>query len=117
MLKNLFFALVLSTACWSTSLAQSNNNVEFFAQGNFNTSSNNELNEINSLLASNQNIRIFRFDGQGGKFMILTQNINTFTMSDLTNWLGTFTSTVSCIQIGVNGVDNWERFPFENCND
>lgn len=89
----------------------------YFAQGNFQLSESQNLESLNDHISSNTNIQAFRFDVVNNLFIVFTKEIGTFDNAILMNWFGDYLTNVSCVQIGIQGVDERNEFPFQNCND
>lgn len=97
--------------------ANNNSSNEYFAQGYFVLPENQDVQALNDHLAQNSDIKIFRFDTEHNLFIVFTKEIETFDKTVLLSWLGSYISSASCIQIGVQDIDERNAFPFQNCND
>lgn len=99
-----------------SSLDNSSSHV-YFAQGNFEFSENQDLESLSTHLALNSNIDVFRFDIEHNLFIVFTKDIQEFNKTVLLSWFGSYLTNISCTQIGIQGVDERNVFPFQNCND
>lgn len=114
-----FIVLVTFWIGFQTINAQSSESqsLTLFAQGMFSTEDADATATIESTLSANPNISIVRLDNSSGRFLVLTQNISTLTESQVRSWFGELGESLTCIQIGVHGVDKRNSFPFTECND
>jgi len=90
---------------------------DLFAQGMINITSDQEMIDLEQEMRLNPNAQVVRLDRTSHRFFILTYNVSTLTEQDLLSWFGSYSSNVSCIQIGVHGVDAVDPFPFTNCSN
>jgi len=113
---SLFFALLWIQS--STVLAQTPtvNPDVFFAQGIFAIPAN-EIAQAELFVRSNPNVQVVRLDAYSNRFFILTKHMSAFTEADLRSWLGAYGDELTCIQIGIHGVDPVAPFPFTSCNE
>ena len=86
-----------------------------FAQCMFDIPNQSVIQELQNEMYDNPNIEMVRLDYHTQRALIITANIEELTKKDFISWFGEYASTVSCIQIGVYGVDIMQPYPFINC--
>ena len=87
-----------------------------FAQCLFSISTQAELDALTyDLYATNPNIEMVRLDLNTQRALVITANIEELSEQEFTSWFSEHSSTVSCIQIGVYGIDTMNPYPFTNC--
>lgn len=95
---------------------QNENSTHFFAQGML-TISQEAMTELElDMRTNNPYLKVIRLDVYTNRFFLLTENITSLEIQDLLSWFGEFADSVSCVQIGLHGVDTVNPFPFTNCN-
>ncbi|MGY8926073.1 MAG: hypothetical protein ACKVJC_02130 [Flavobacteriales bacterium] len=47
----------------------------------------------------------------------MTKNLSEISKNEVLAWFEEYSETVSCVQIGVKGIDKIEPYPFTNCDD
>ena len=99
----------------NASFAQNQSTAKYFAQCHFVITDNNEMVAFNETMKLNTNIEMVRLDHNTQRALILTHGLSDFTEQDLISWFGIHGSTLTCVQIGVYGVDTIEPYPFTNC--
>ncbi|MBU2018956.1 MAG: hypothetical protein KJ941_04855 [Bacteroidetes bacterium] len=109
-------ATLSSLAYGQTNSAVKSNGSAFFAQGMFSLESD-ELLETEKSLKENPNVKLVRLDVYSNRFFILTENIQALNQQELRSWFGPYGKSISCLQIGIHGLDEVASFPFINCND
>ncbi|MDX2362101.1 MAG: hypothetical protein QNK23_14935 [Crocinitomicaceae bacterium] len=117
-MKLLLSILLVLTA--SLSFGQQGNSspaADLFAQGMINISSDQEMIDLEAEMRLHPNAQVVRLDRTSHRFFILTYDIATLTENELLSWFGAYSSNVSCVQIGVHGVDAVNPFPFTNCSN
>ena len=102
---------------FSLSMTFAQSNSVLFAQCYFDIPNNVSMLEIEADLKLHPNINVVRLDFDSQRAFILTQGIESLTEEEFKAWFEIFSSTVSCIQIGVYGIDKIEPYPFMNCKD
>ena len=56
-----------------------------------------------------------RLDMNTQRALVITANLTQLTTEEFKSWFGDYQSTVYCVQIGVQGVDVMNSYPFTNC--
>jgi len=92
------------------------NNVVLFAQGLFTIETQQEMLALEEELKQHPNITMVRLDFQTQRSLIFTQGISSLSEVEFKSWFGDYAETVRCIQIGVNGIDQQQHYPYPNCN-
>lgn len=95
--------------------ASEETDVRLFGQCLFSISSQAELDALTNDIYSNPNIEMVRLDLNTQRALVITANLTSLSESDFQSWFGAHSSTISCIQIGVYGVDVMQQYPFTNC--
>jgi hypothetical protein len=108
---------LFAVLCLSTSYAQSQNytDTRLFAQCIFDISNQSEMQALQNEMYTNPNIEMVRLDSNTQRALIITANIETLSRADFISWFGQYGTSVSCVQIGVYGVDVMNPYPFTNC--
>jgi len=109
---------ILLTCSLSFAFGQQQNeptDTRLFAQCLFSISTQAELDALTNDMYGNPNIEAVRLDLNTQRALVITANLTSLSESDFQSWFGTYSSTISCIQIGVYGVDVMEQYPFTNC--
>ena len=89
----------------------------FFAQCLLDISTDEQADELSTILRENPYVQVARVDWPTKRVFILTKDISHFTETNFNSWLGVFSSSATCIQIGLHGTDRVNPYPFTNCND
>lgn len=116
-----FIVSFIAVLCISTSFAQNptlsqNQEVRLFAQCMFAITDQNQLDALTvEFYNSHPEVERVRFDMHTQRALIITTGISSLSESDFISWFGQHSSTVSCVQIGVYGVDTMNPYPFTNC--
>ncbi|MBC9811147.1 hypothetical protein H9Y05_01550 [Crocinitomicaceae bacterium CZZ-1] len=111
-----FTALINVSFSQTTSDHQENSsNKLFFTQCLINNLTEANMDELKARLSANTEIKTIRINPEEKRLFILTNPIETLNNSILLGWIGDFSDTISCIEIGVWGVDQVSTFPFSNC--
>lgn len=97
--------------------SQTNQAPIFFAQCMIELNTPEEAQELTLSLRENPYVATARVDWPTKRVFILTKDITEFTESDFSSWLGTFSASSTCLQVGLHGVDVVAPYPFTNCND
>ena len=109
--------MVLSLSVSYGQLANQQTSSDLFAQGMINISSDQEMIDLEQEMRFHSNIQIVRLDRNSHRFFILTTNISSLTYNELISWFGEYSDNISCVQIGVHGIDTVNPFPFTNCSN
>ncbi len=86
-----------------------------FAQCLFQIKDAQELKNIENDIKLHPNVEVIRLDFTSQRAFIILKNTDIFTEENLISWFKNYGTTVSCIQIGVFGVDVIKPFPFKDC--
>lgn len=109
----------IAVLCISTTFAQNNNQtseVRLFAQCMFSITDQSELDQLTVDFYNNHpEIEMVRFDVLTQRALVITTGISSLSNSDFISWFEQYSGTVSCVQIGVYGVDVMNSYPFTNC--
>lgn len=100
-----------------TSFAQNENGTEYFAQCLFDIQNQETLLELEEQIRSNPSIKIVRLSGDMQFAFLITQGLSSFTESDFRALFGEYGKTLTCIQIGIDGIDERNQYPFTNCQE
>jgi hypothetical protein len=114
----ILFSLLILFATHSVLGQQQNppTDVRLFAQCLFSISTQSELDALTyDLYSTNPNIEMVRLDLNTQRAFFVTANLEELSVQDFTSWFGEHSSTVSCVQIGIYGVDTMNPYPFTNC--
>ena len=115
MLKfTLSFLLVLY---FQIGYSQTNEGPVFFGQCKIELNSAEQANELAETLREIPYIKTVRVDWLTKRIILITKDLNEFSEASFKAWLGDFAPLVSCIQIGLHGIDAIQPYPFTNCND
>jgi hypothetical protein len=114
----LSFVFVLTAFFGSsqTSSTQSNSPV-FFAQCMINLTDQTDLVALENQLRAVPYVGVVRVDISTQRLFLITKDLNSFTSVEFTSWMGTYSTSYSCLQIGLHGIDSVNPFPFTNCQD
>jgi hypothetical protein len=88
-----------------------------FAQGMFNIEDEQQLMDQENDLRNHPNVKVVRLDKYSNRFFILIQDLDSLSEQELRSWFGPYGSDLTCIQIGVHGLDPVNEFPFVNCTN
>lgn len=119
-MKNLIlgFIFVLGAFWGNTQTTASQTSTPtFFAQCMVNLSDQNDLTTLENQLRSIPYVSVVRVDIPTHRLFLITKNISTFTTTEFVSWMGTYSSSYSCLQIGLHGVDPVNKYPFTNCSE
>ena len=93
-------------------------NAQLFAQCMFSISTQAELDQLTYNIYSNHpDVEVVRLDLNTQRALVLTTGSNPLTESDFISWFEQYSGTVTCVQVGVYGVDAMNPYPFTNCNN
>lgn len=119
-MKNLILCFVFAlVALWGntqTSASQTNTPA-FFAQCMVNLNNQTDLITLENQLRSIPYVSVVRVDIPTHRLFLVTKDISTFTATEFASWMGAYSSSYSCLQIGLQGVDPINRYPFTNCSE
>jgi hypothetical protein len=93
------------------------NSPTFFAQCMVNLNDQNDLSILENQLRSIPYVSVVRVDIPTHRLFLITKNISAFTATEFVSWMGTYSSSYSCLQIGLHGVDPINPYPFTNCSE
>jgi hypothetical protein len=119
-MKNLIlgFVFVLVAFCGNAQNTASQTNAPaFFAQCMVNSTDQNELVTLENQLRAIPYVNIVRVDIPTHRLFLITKDISAFTAVEFTSWMGAYASSFSCLQIGLQGVDPINPYPFTNCEN
>lgn len=72
---------------------------------------------LEETLRNNPHVAVVRLDWYSKRAFLLTKELNSFSETDFSTWLGEFADEASCIQVGLHGVDQINPYPFTNCDN
>jgi hypothetical protein len=87
-----------------------------FAQGMLNIPQQ-EMRELQDEMRLNPFLQVVRLDHNSNRFFLLIQNLEEVNEEALRSWFFQYSEFVSCVQIGVHGIDAVDPFPFTNCTN
>lgn len=109
------FVVMSMNFSFGQTATNSETDTRLFAQCLFSISNQQELDALQNEMYNNPNIEMVRLDLNTQRALIITANIEQLTEEELKSWFGSHESTISCVQIGVYGVDAMATYPFNNC--
>jgi hypothetical protein len=89
----------------------------FFAQGLYPDLSEADTKALESEIRDLPFVQVARLDIPTKRFFILTKDLNQLDELTLRSWFSDKGDDLRCIQIGVQGVDAVNPFPFTNCQN
>lgn len=113
------FCLVIATDSFSqigSNQSEISSNKSFFAQCLINNLTDENVDELKERLNLYTELKTIRINVEEKRLFIITNPIEIVNNSILLGWIGDFSDTISCIEIGVWGVDQVSTFPFANCD-
>jgi hypothetical protein len=118
MRKLIFLSFILSY--FSTNAQESNSvsnstAVSYFAQAMYNYTTDEALMVLESNLKTNPYVKLIRLDKNSKTLFLITKDVNEFDLSILEAWLTTEHESVSCVHIGIYGLDELKNYPNEAC--
>jgi hypothetical protein len=119
-MKNLILGFVFALiAFWGNTqtVASQTNTPAFFAQCMVNSTDQNDLVTLENQLRAIPYVSVVRVDIPTHRLFLITKDISTFTAAEFTSWMGAYASSYSCLQIGLQGVDPINPYPFTNCEN
>ncbi|TSJ39852.1 hypothetical protein [Fluviicola chungangensis] len=117
-MKNLLLGLVFAMGTFwvnAQNTASQTNTPTFFAQCMVNVSNQNDLTTLENQLRTIPYVQVVRVDVPTHRLFLITRDISSFTATEFASWMGTYSSSYSCLQIGLQGVDPINPYPFTNC--
>lgn len=100
-----------------TSFGQTDESAQYpnlFAQGLLNIPAQ-EMQVLQDEMRLNPFLEVVRLDHNSNRFFLLIKDLESLTNEELVTWFAEYGDFVTCIQIGVHGVDAVHAFPFVNC--
>ncbi|MDF3027751.1 MAG: hypothetical protein K0S23_2058 [Fluviicola sp.] len=119
-MKNLILSFVFAMfALWGNTQTTTSptNAPAFFAQCMVNLNNQNDLTTLENQLRSIPYVSVVRVDVPTHRLFLVTKDISSFTAAEFTSWMGSYSSSYSCLQIGLQGVDPINPYPFTNCSE
>ncbi|MDR0801756.1 hypothetical protein [Fluviicola sp.] len=114
----LSFAFVVSSFFGSAQTGNNQANTPaFFAQCMVNVTNQAELTTLENQLRVIPYVHVVRVDIPTHRLFLITKDISSFTETEFASWMGTYSSAYSCLQIGLQGVDPVNPYPFTNCSE
>lgn len=100
----------------STQASAPQSEVRLFAQSMFSISTQAELDLLtNAIYTNHSEVEMVRLDLISQRAFVVTTGLQSLSESDFISWFEGHANSVSCVQIGVYGVDAMNPFPFTNC--
>ncbi len=117
LLLTISFMLVLGVSFGqSTQASTQPSDVRLFAQSMFSINTQAELDQLtNSIYTNHPEVEMVRLDLLTQRAFVVTTGLQSLSESDFISWFEVHANSVSCVQIGVYGVDAMNPFPFTNC--
>ncbi len=114
---SLFFTALINVSFSQTESNHQENssNKSFFTQCLINDLTDENVAELKARLSTHTELKTIRVNVEEKRLFIITNPIEIVTNSILLGWIGDFSNAISCIEIGVWGVDQVSTFPFSNC--
>ncbi len=99
-------------------MAQEQNNQPkpYFAQSLFQIENQEDMLRIEQLIRQHPNVKVARLDFPTQRAFILFHSETLISASEYRSWFQEYAETISCVQIGLHGVDQVNPFPFNNCH-
>lgn len=116
-LRTILFALSFIVFNSGIALAQEETQTVLFAQCHFSIPNVTDMLILEENIKSLPSSTLVRLDFNSQRAFILTTGIDTLSNSEFSSWFENFSGTISCIQIGIKGIDQIAKYPFENCNN
>lgn len=89
----------------------------YFVQAQVNELTNQEIRDYEQVLRSNPYVAQARIDVTNGQVLVVTSGLSSLTESDFRSWLNLNDEKLSCVFVGIYGVDVFKAYPFINCNN
>jgi len=91
---------------------------QLFAQCLFDIPTQAELDLLTyNIYLNHPDVEMVRLDLNTQRALVLTTGATPLTESDFISWFEQYSGSVSCVQVGVYGVDTINQYPFTNCNN
>ncbi len=119
-MKNLILGLVFAMGSffgYTQTTSPQTNTPAFFAQCMVNVNNQNDLTTLENQLRAIPYVKVVRVDIPTHRLFLVTKDLNSFTAAEFASWMGTYSSSFSCLQIGLQGVDPINPYPFTNCSN
>lgn len=88
----------------------------FFAQCMLNLQTEQELTAVETHLKAIPYVNVVRVDIHTKRLFLITKNLSSFSSNEFNSWMVGYLEKVSCLQIGLHGVDAINPYPFTNCS-
>ena len=109
----LIFVFSLVSFC---AVSQQSTEKVFFAQGMLQIESKTTMDSLQTVLRNEPFMKVVRLDWYSKRIFILTQGLDSLSLTMFESWFGQYATQLFCIQIGEYGVDAMNPYPFANCN-
>ena len=113
-MKTLLTSLFLICIVGTTSAQES---PELFAQCLFTIESEEAMQQLELELKEIDFTSIVRLDWNTQRAFMLISNLDELSEEDFISWFGEYSETVTCVQIGVHGLEEIHSYPFTNCEN
>lgn len=113
----LFISFLLSNNKGNAQEHSSTHEVTLFAQAIFSIESQELLTQLEQEMKLNPYIKTVRLDWNTQRLFILTKDITELNEEQLLSWFNGYVASISCVQIGVKGIDPINKYPFTNCEN
>ena len=91
---------------------------QLFAQCLFDIPTQAELDQLTyNIYLNHPDVEMVRLDLNTQRALVLTTGAAPLTESDFISWFEQYSGSVTCVQVGVYGVDTMNPYPFTNCNN
>lgn len=114
-MKAVILCLLLCT--FGTAYSQYSATTVLFIQCYFEIPSKLEMLQLEVDLRNHPKTKLVRLDFHSQRAFILTKNLSEISKNEVLAWFEEYSETVSCVQIGVKGIDKIEPYPFTHCDD
>ena len=116
-IKTVLFVLGFVLINSAFTIAQEESQTVLFAQCHFSIDNQEEMMILQDNIRLNSNIGLVRLDFNTQRAFILTKGLEHLSNDELASWFENFGETLSCIQIGIKGIDQIAKYPFVNCEN
>lgn len=119
-MKTLICSVVIFIGINFNSSAQEKSTTEnniSFAQCLFTINSIEEMQALELKMRNNPELSVVRLDWNTQRAFMLSKEGHSISKDELMTWFGSYSDSITCIQIGKQGIDPIERYPFTNCKD
>jgi hypothetical protein len=89
----------------------------FFVQGLFPDMNDENVRVLETEIRQMDYVQLARLDIHTKRFFIITKDISQFDELTVRSWFSKIGDELECIQIGVQGIDSVNPFPFVNCQN